>query len=118
VADLTQANVEKLRATLADLSPVHRIGGGNLSFLSEPSPGSAVQNLCLETQAGALDLLTSITGVGDYRRVRAGAGEVELFGRRYRVISLSDLIMAKRARGREKDLLSARELEAIAERTK
>ncbi len=111
---LTATAVDKLRNVLADLSPVHRIGGGKLSFLTEPGPGSAVRNLYLETDAGAIDLLSSITGVGDYQRVRAQAGEVELFGRRYLVMSLPDLIAAKRALGREKDLLSVRELEAIA----
>lgn len=112
---LTATVVDKLRNVLADLSPVHRIGGGRLSFLTEPGPGSAVRNLHLETDAGAIDLLSSITGVGDYQRVRAQAGEVELFGRRYLVMSLPDLIAAKRALGREKDLLSVRELEAIVQ---
>jgi predicted nucleotidyltransferase len=115
---LTEATLGKLRKILADLSPVHRIGGGRLSFLTEPGPGSAVRNLYLETDAGAIDLLTTITGVGDYERVRAQAGEVNLFGRRYLVMSLADLIAAKRALGREKDLLSARELEIIARKLK
>lgn len=115
---LTEATVERLRTVLADLSPVHRIGGGRLSFLTEPSPGSTVRNLYLETDAGAIDLLTSITGVGEFERVRSGADEISLFGRRYLVMSLTDLIAAKRTLGREKDLLSARELEAIAQKLK
>jgi hypothetical protein len=115
---LTDATVEKLRRILADLSPFHRIGGARLSFLTDPMPGSAVHNLYLETDAGAIDLLSMITGVGDYQRVRAQAGVVELFGRRYLVMSLTDLITAKRALGRDKDLLSARELEAIAGKMK
>jgi hypothetical protein len=43
---------------------------------------------------------------------------MELFGRRCRVISLEDLIRAKEALGREKDLLAAKELRAIAEKQK
>jgi len=42
------------------------------------------------------------------------AVEVPLFGRRCRVISLEDLITAKEAMGREKDLLTTKELRAIA----
>jgi hypothetical protein len=42
--------------------------------------------------------------------------EVELFGNRVRVISIEDLITAKEALGREKDLLAAKELRAILER--
>jgi hypothetical protein len=41
-----------------------------------------------------------------------------LFGRRCRVISLQDLIQAKEALGREKDLLAAKQLRAIAEKQK
>jgi predicted nucleotidyltransferase len=47
---------------------------------------------------------------------RAGSIEVELFGRRCRVISLDDLIRAKEALGREKDLLAVKELKALREK--
>ncbi|MDP9199336.1 MAG: hypothetical protein M3O07_09010 [Pseudomonadota bacterium] len=77
-----------------------------------------VRNLYLETKAGAIDLLTSITGVGGFERVRAQAIDVELFGRRCLVMSLPDLIDAKRALGRDRDLLAVRELEAIARKLK
>jgi predicted nucleotidyltransferase len=75
-----------------------------------------VKNLYLETDLGAVDLLSSIQGVGDFARVRANSIEVDLFGRRCRVISLDDLIRAKEAVGREKDLLSLKELKAIREK--
>lgn len=113
---LTPANVEKLRTTLADLRPIHRMTPQRLSFLTNPDPGVSIQNLYLETDAGAVDFLTSITGVGDFQRIRETSVEIELFGHRCRVMSLPDLIAAKRALGRDKDLLAARELEAIAER--
>lgn len=115
---LTDINVEKLRGILADLAPVHRSAGGRLSFLTNPDPGVPVKDLYLETKAGAIDLLTSITGVGDFERVRARAIDVELFGRRCLVMSLLDLIAAKRAMGRDRDLLAVRELEAIAKKLK
>lgn len=115
---LTDINVEKLRNILADLAPVHRAAGGRLSFMTNPDPGVPVGNLYLETKAGAIDLLTSITGVGDFERVRARAIEIELFDRRCLVMSLPDLITAKRAIGRDRDLLAVSELEAIAEQLK
>jgi hypothetical protein len=115
---LSAANVGKLREILSDLRPVHRMTPGRLSFLSDPHPSSSLKNLYLETDAGAIDFLTSITGVGDFHRVRANAVAIELFGRHYRVMSLPDLIAAKRALGRDKDVLAARELEAIAEKLK
>lgn len=115
---LTAANVEKLRGVLADLRPIHRMTPQRLSFLTNPDPEARIQNLYLETDAGAVDFMTSITGVGDFSRIRAQAVEVELFGHRCRVMSLADLIAAKLALGRDKDLLAARELQAIAERLK
>ena len=115
---LTPANVDKLRDILADLRPVHRMTPQRLSFLTNPDPGTPVQNLYLETDAGAIDFMTSITGIGDFNRIQAQAVEIELFGHRCRVMSLADLIAAQLALGRDKDLLAARELQAIAERLK
>lgn len=112
-AVLSPENVEKLRSILADLHPVHRITHQKLSFLDHPTPGTPVSNLYLETDSGIVDVLSSILGVGDYARLRQSAIEVLLFGRRVPVISLDDLIAAKEAVGREKDLLAVKELRAI-----
>jgi hypothetical protein len=73
-----------------------------LSFLTNPDPDVEVRNLYLETELGAIDVLSSILGVGDFGRVRAESTEIEIFGRRCRVISLDDLIRAKEALGRER----------------
>ena len=84
------------------------------SFLTHPPTGQPVANLYLETDAGTVDLLGSILGVGDYAELRRNAVEVSLFGRRCRVLGLEDLIKAKEALGRDRDLLMAKELRAIA----
>ena len=117
-AVLTAANVEKLREAFRDLHPAHRHTPQRLSFLDNPTPPTDLKNLYLQTDLGALDLLGAITGVGDFERVLAGSVEVELFGRRVRVIGIEDLIKAKEALGREKDLLAVKELRAILERTR
>jgi hypothetical protein len=67
------------------------------------------------TALGALHVLSSIPGVGDYARVRDESIEIELFGRRCRVISLVDLIRAKESIGRPKDVHATHELRAILE---
>jgi hypothetical protein len=115
---LTRENVARLRETLRELNPVHRLTPQKLSFLDNPDPEVPLKNLYLKTEWGAVDILSSIMGVGDFERVRAASIEIELFGRRCRVISLGDLIEAKQALGREKDLLAVRELRAIAEKKK
>jgi len=111
---LTAENLGKLRTALADLHPVHRITHKKLSFMEYPPAGQAVANLYLETDAGVVDVLGTILGLGDFEALRRNAVEIPLFGRRCRVISLEDLIKAKEAMGREKDLLTAKELRAIA----
>jgi hypothetical protein len=67
---------------------------------------------------GPIDILSSILGVGEFDRVRAASIQVELFERTCRVISLDDLIRAKEALGRDKDLLAAKELRAVREKQK
>lgn len=109
-------NLQKLRDAFRDLHPVHRIASARHSFLDNPAPGVSLQNLYLQTDLGALDLLGSITGVGDFEQVSATAIEVEVFGRKVKVIGLEQLIRAKEAVGRHKDLLAATELRAIAAR--
>ncbi len=110
---LTTETVEKLRSTLADWHPRHRMTSQKLSFLEFPKNGP-VQNLCLETDFGVVDILSSVLGVGDFQRLKNSAENFEIGGRTYQVISLEDLITAKEAVGREKDLLAVKELKAIA----
>ena len=115
-AVLTPLNIEKLREAFRDLHPQHRLSRPRRSFLDEPAPGTALDNLYLATDWGALDLLGSITGVGDYARVARDAVEIELFGQGVKAIGLVDLIAAKEALGRDKDLIVAKELRAIREK--
>ncbi len=116
-AVLSAENVDKLRAKLGDLRPVHRMTPQKLPFSDNPSPGASLQNLYLETDLGPLDILGSIKGVGDYDRVRAASIEVDLFGRCCRVMSLDDLISAKESLGRDKDLLAVTVLRAIRDKS-
>ncbi len=113
-AVLTEENVAKLRQALGDWNPRHRMTPQKLSFLLYPPAGEMINNLYLQTDMGMVDILTSIKGVGDYARLNATAEELEVDGQKVRVISLGDLITAKEAMGREKDLLTAKELRAIA----
>ena len=115
-AVLSAENVERLRDTFRDLHPKHRFTTQKFSFLDNPEPGVALKNLYLETDFGPIDFLGEIKGIGDFERVHSASIEIELFGRRCRVISIEDLIQAKEALGREKDLLAAKELRTIIER--
>jgi hypothetical protein len=61
-----------------------------------------------------IDVLSTILGVGDFHRLQQAAEPLKFDERVYQVMSLPDLIAAKEAMGREKDLLTAKELRAIA----
>ncbi len=71
------------------------------------------QNLTLMTDAGALDLLAYVDGLGTYAVVRAAASTIDLYGLQVAVLDLPGLLRAKRAAGREKDLLVIPEIEAL-----
>ena len=88
------------------------------SFLDNPEPDVALNNLYLETDLGPVDFLGEIKGIGGFEHVRQISVEIDLFGKRCRVISIEGLIRAKEALGREKDLLAAKELRAILEKNK
>ena len=107
---LSNDTVEKLRAVLAQWNPKHRMTPQSLSFLEFPKSGP-IQNLYLRTDVGVVDILSSVLGVGDFGELRKNAENFEINGRVYHVISLQDLIVAKEAMGREKDLLAVKELD-------
>lgn len=113
-AVLSTENVEILRDILRDLNPTHRMTSNQLSFLEHPKGEANLANLYLETDAGAVDVLGSVLGIGEFDRLAENAIEVPLNGLVCRVISLPDLIAAKEAVARDKDLLVAKELRAIA----
>lgn len=113
-AVLTTENVERLRTALKDLHPRHRMTPQALSFLQVPMPGEPVTNLYLRTDWGVVDILSSVLGLGDFGRVKAHSETLEIMGKPCRIIGLEDLIRAKEALGRDKDLIAAKELRAIA----
>lgn len=115
-AVLTDSSVAKLRYAFRDLHPTHRLTPQKLSFLNNPDPGVPLKNVYLQTDLGPLDVLGSIKGIESFEALRDRAVRFELFGREVLVISLDDLIKAKEALGRNKDLLVAQELRAIADK--
>jgi predicted nucleotidyltransferase len=113
-AVLTPENIERLREALKDLNPRHRMTSQRLSFLKVPEPGTSVDNLYLQTDWGIVDILSSISGMGSFDSIVANSETIEIAGKKCRLISLPDLVRAKESMGREKDILAAKELRAIA----
>ena len=109
------ANIERLAAAVAPLSPYLRGAPPGLPFRFDPKTIRAGLNFTLTTTAGPLDLLGDMAGGFDYEGLRDRAIEAEIFGRRVKVIDLESLIKAKRAARRPKDLETIAELEVIRE---
>ena len=60
-------------------------------------------NFTFVTDAGDLDILGHITGLGDYDAMTANALDLRMFGVSVPVMALADVIHSKRAAGRAKD---------------
>ena len=108
----TPDNLARLARALAPLHPVLRGAPADLPFILDARTLRSGLNFTLRTEAGDIDLLGEVTGVGQYEEAARGAIPMELFCRRILVVSLDVLERSKRAVGRAKDLL---DLEAIRE---
>jgi hypothetical protein len=105
-------NLTHLAAALAPLHPHLRGAPPTLPFIWDAQTLRSGLNFTLKTDAGDIDILGEVTGIGDYDAVARLATEQEVAGLRVAVLSLDGLEKAKRAAGRVKDLL---DLEEIAE---
>ncbi|HYC88682.1 MAG TPA: hypothetical protein VEO54_05690 [Thermoanaerobaculia bacterium] len=113
VYERSLANIERLVAAMAPLNPYLRGAPAGLPFHFDVETVRRGLNFTLTTDAGPVDVLGEIAGVGDYDAVLSVSEDVSLFGAIYRCINLDALIVAKRAAGRPKDLEAVAELELI-----
>jgi hypothetical protein len=67
---------------------------------------------------GPIDLFAEIPGGGTYADLVGATVELQLFNVRAKCLSLEQLIRAKRATGRPKDLEALAELEALREESR
>ena len=116
---LTPTHIKQLREFLKELNPKHRMNPTfKPSFLNHPKDISQIENIYLETDLGVLDIVSTVSGIGDFNKVKERAIDISLFGKKYKVISIEDLIHTKELLGRDKDRIVARELKEILKRLK
>lgn len=109
------ANLKRLAQALQSVNARLRNAPEGLPFILDDETLKRGLNFTFSTDIGALDLLGEVRGLGQYDDVLAGSLTFELFGYRFAVIDIGKLIVAKRAAGRQKDLIALPELEAIQE---
>ena len=102
-------------ALLRDLKPYLRGAPPGLPFVWERATLLHGLNFTLETSLGQIDLLGEIPGGGTYQDLVHDSIELRLFAGTTKCLSLDQLIRAKRAAGRPKDLEALAELEALRE---
>jgi hypothetical protein len=115
-APLTDGNLARIISALRDLSPRFRMTPERRPLPEDTAGLSGYKNLYLATDWGQIDILSEITGVGDYQEVARRAVSVSIGGAECRVMDLDTLIRAKKALNLPKDRQAILELEAIRER--
>lgn len=109
-------NLERLATALQSVNAKLRNAPPDVPFILDAETLRRGLNFTFTTDAGSLDLLGEVRGVGFYEEANSDAIMYELFGYSFPVLEIGKLILAKRAAGRLKDLLVLPELEAIQER--
>ena len=108
-------NLDRLVAALRDLKPYLRGAPPGLPFTWDRETLSHGLNFTLETSLGPIDLFGEIPGGGTYADLVHSSVELRLFAGATKCLSLEQLIRAKRAAGRPRDLEALAELEALRE---
>jgi hypothetical protein len=115
-APLTRENLARILSALRDLSPRFRMTPEKRALPEDVATLVGYRNLYLITDWGQIDILSEITGIGDYPEVARHAIHVSIGGADCRVLALDTLIQAKKALNLPKDRQAILELEAIRER--
>jgi hypothetical protein len=108
-----KSNLGKIAEALAPFNPSLRGAPEGLNFRLDVATPAFGLNFTLSTDAGAVDLLGEVAGLGGYAEVLSLSEEMIVFGMPSRVLTLEGLIKSKHAAGRTKDLLILPELEAL-----
>jgi|SRR6185312_6209742 len=110
-------NLDQLVLALRDVKPYLRGAPPGLPFMWDKTTLTRGLNFTLETSIGWIDLLGEIPGGGTYEDLLPDSVEMSIFSGFSKCLSLDQLIRAKRAAGRPKDLDALAELEALKEET-
>jgi len=115
VYERSAANLDRVVAALAEYGPYLRGVPAGLPFRWSRATLAAGLNFTLVTSLGDIDLLGEIPGGGTYADLAPDAIRLQIFDTNCLCLNLQQLIRAKRASGRPKDLEAVAELEAIEE---
>jgi hypothetical protein len=115
VYERSRTNAERVVAALGRFRPRPRNFPPDLPFIFDVQTLLVTDILTLESDAGEIDLLATLKGVGNYDSVEAASEVFSLDEFSFRVLSIDGLIAAKTASGRPKDKAGVMELLALRE---
>jgi predicted nucleotidyltransferase len=113
----THDNLKLLAAALVQMNARLRGVDQEVPFLLDAETLKRGSNFTFDTDAGPLDCLGWVDGIGGYEDLARRAVDMSLTGHSVTVASLDDLIVMKKAAGRVKDERDVLHLEAIKEMT-
>ncbi len=114
----TAANMERLVRAILPLNPRLRVEGLTddearlLPWHFDVHVLAPMETLTLMTDAGAVDLVATLSGIGDYEAIRDDIVDVDLDGLTMPVLTLRAIISNKRAAARDKDIAALPRIEA------
>lgn len=110
----TPKNCSNLLKALDGSNPLYRQNKEPLT--TDPDELSKFKNLYLLTDNGPLDILGEVSKLGKYDEVVRHSIEIDLFGKKCRVLNIDGLIRSKDGMARPKDKEVIFQLKAIKER--
>lgn len=111
--DFSPANLLRLQQALAELHPVHRMTPSRKKLALTEKTCKGLKNLYLDTDVGQLDCLSSIDGLGNYKKVKQASQLIDVGDIRLHVLRLDALIESKKALNRPRDKEAIVQLEVI-----
>jgi hypothetical protein len=112
--EFSETNLKKLQKAIEDIHPVHRLTPKRIPLQITSGSCKDLNNLYLDTDIGTLDCLSSVLGIGDFKKVRKCSVTIKgMNNQTFRVLSLDALILAKKAMDRPKDKETVIQLQAI-----
>lgn len=112
----SDANLEALAKAVGPLHPYLRGAPPGLPFRLDGATLKAGLNFTLTTDAGDLDLLGEVKGVGRYEDALPASVEYQIYQLPVRIMGIDDLIRTKEAAARDKDRIHLKELRELKKR--
>jgi len=111
--DFGAENLLRLQSAVADLHPVHRMTPNRLALTLTPETARHYNTLYLDTDAGQLDCISEVKGIGGFEQVLRNSVRLEIEDQKFWVLDVDSLIQAKTAMNRPHDREAVNQLETL-----